>query len=49
MMTTMAPEHPVLNRPGDPLPSHAKTGFWTLTLGSIGVVYGDIGTSPSTP
>jgi KUP system potassium uptake protein len=29
-------------------PNHAvpKTGFWTLTLGSIGVVYGDIGTSP---
>ena len=29
-------------------PSHdkSKTGFWTLTLGSIGVVYGDIGTSP---
>lgn len=24
----------------------AKTGFWTLVLGSIGVVYGDIGTSP---
>jgi KUP system potassium uptake protein len=24
----------------------AKPGFWTLTLGSIGVVYGDIGTSP---
>lgn len=24
----------------------AKAGFWTLTLGSIGVVYGDIGTSP---
>ena len=23
-----------------------KTGFWTLTIGSIGVVYGDIGTSP---
>jgi len=22
------------------------TGFWTLTLGSVGVVYGDIGTSP---
>src|SRR5947208_3446438 len=22
------------------------TGFWALTLGSIGVVYGDIGTSP---
>jgi KUP system potassium uptake protein len=25
---------------------HSKTGFWTLTLGSIGVVFGDIGTSP---
>ena len=24
----------------------AKADFWTLTLGSIGVVYGDIGTSP---
>ncbi len=23
-----------------------KTGFWSLTLGSIGVVFGDIGTSP---
>ena len=23
-----------------------KSGFWTLTIGSIGVVYGDIGTSP---
>jgi KUP system potassium uptake protein len=27
-------------------PTHARTSFWTLTLGSIGVVYGDIGTSP---
>jgi KUP system potassium uptake protein len=26
--------------------SHPTTGFWTLTIGSIGVVYGDIGTSP---
>ncbi len=26
--------------------AHPKAGFWTLTLGSIGVVYGDIGTSP---
>ena len=24
----------------------AKAGFWALTLGCIGVVYGDIGTSP---
>jgi KUP system potassium uptake protein len=26
--------------------THHKAGFWTLALGSIGVVYGDIGTSP---
>lgn len=26
--------------------SHFKASFWTLTLGAIGVVYGDIGTSP---
>ncbi len=26
--------------------SHAKPGFWTLAVGSVGVVYGDIGTSP---
>jgi KUP system potassium uptake protein len=26
--------------------SHARVSFWTLALGSIGVVYGDIGTSP---
>src|SRR6516165_12656648 len=26
--------------------SRSGEGFWTLTLGSIGVVYGDIGTSP---
>ena len=25
---------------------HARRHFWALTLGSIGVVYGDIGTSP---
>ena len=25
---------------------HGATGFWTLSLGSLGVVYGDIGTSP---
>ena len=24
----------------------AKSSFWALTLGSVGVVYGDIGTSP---
>ena len=26
--------------------TRSTTGFWALTLGSIGVVYGDIGTSP---
>ena len=26
--------------------SATTTGFWPLTLGSIGVVFGDIGTSP---
>jgi KUP system potassium uptake protein len=26
--------------------AHAHAGFWALVLGSIGVVYGDIGTSP---
>ena len=26
--------------------THPKASFWTLALGSIGVVYGDIGTSP---
>ncbi|WP_375455935.1 KUP/HAK/KT family potassium transporter, partial [uncultured Methylobacterium sp.] len=25
---------------------HAPAGFWTLAVGSVGVVYGDIGTSP---
>jgi len=26
--------------------SHGKVRPWTLALGSVGVVYGDIGTSP---
>ena len=25
---------------------HGKEGFWALALGSVGVVFGDIGTSP---
>ncbi len=25
---------------------HGHAGFWTLLVGSVGVVYGDIGTSP---
>ncbi|MEX0628137.1 MAG: potassium transporter Kup, partial [Cucumibacter sp.] len=31
------------NGNGHPLPT---SGFWKLTIGSVGVVYGDIGTSP---
>ena len=30
----------------DPAEYRPRASFWTLTLGSIGVVYGDIGTSP---
>jgi KUP system potassium uptake protein len=32
--------------PHDDSGAPVKTGFWALTLGCIGVVYGDIGTSP---
>ena len=32
--------------PGSRGEGHGRTSFWTLTLGSVGVVYGDIGTSP---
>ncbi len=31
---------------GEPKQTAPQTKFWALTLGSIGVVYGDIGTSP---
>ena len=43
------PGHPDSAAPaaGTALPEHhPKAGFWTLTVGSVGVVYGDIGTSP---
>ncbi|MCF8478075.1 MAG: potassium transporter Kup [Pseudolabrys sp.] len=32
--------------PNDGVELTAKTSFWALSLGSVGVVYGDIGTSP---
>ncbi len=32
--------------PSSPAPEHQPEGFWTMMLGSMGVVYGDIGTSP---
>src|SRR5216684_2122821 len=38
-----APETAAANGHGD---THSTAGFGALTLGSIGVVYGDIGTSP---
>ncbi len=31
---------------GGDISAHPETGFWTLAVGCIGVVYGDIGTSP---
>jgi len=38
---------PTDTAPGDGhAAGHATAGFWRLALGSIGVVYGDIGTSP---
>ena len=42
-MRSTAAATPAATDHGDtPFPA----GFWALTLGSIGVVYGDIGTSP---
>src|SRR4051812_50053512 len=45
MLSLTAPQGSDLaaRRDGD---AQSATGFWPLTLGSIGVVYGDIGTSP---
>ena len=40
--TIAAPDATPADRDGE----HSAAGFWPLTLGSIGVVYGDIGTSP---
>jgi KUP system potassium uptake protein len=46
-MTTMAGTlRPQLDGPGDPAPAHAKASFWTLMIGSMGVVHSGIGTSP---
>jgi KUP system potassium uptake protein len=44
-MATVAPEA-VLSDDAARSGRHAPAHFWALTLGSIGVVYGDIGTSP---
>jgi KUP system potassium uptake protein len=42
----MTIESVAAERPSDYADGHHHAGFWTLALGSIGVVYGDIGTSP---
>ena len=41
MPSTVAANDGVIATEGEP-----RSTFWTLTLGSVGVVYGDIGTSP---
>ena len=40
-----APESAVRHAPGGET-SRPQASFWALTIGSVGVVYGDIGTSP---
>ncbi len=42
-MTSVAEISPAESKSG---PAGSRASFWTLALGSIGVVYGDIGTSP---
>jgi KUP system potassium uptake protein len=37
---------PEISAPAAAPPDHHSGGFWTMMLGSLGVVYGDIGTSP---
>ncbi|QRM34397.1 potassium transporter Kup [Microvirga sp. VF16] len=45
-MTATASSQPSPAEPtAQPAAPHAS-GFWTLTLGTLGIVYGDIGTSP---
>ena len=41
-----APPRRAWSRPTATATTRPKSAFWALTLGSIGVVYGDIGTSP---
>src|SRR5215211_4283233 len=45
MPSSIAAPHAIQVSAPSPAEGH-KSGFWVLTLGSIGVVYGDIGTSP---
>src|SRR3954470_589719 len=43
---TGAPADPAEKPHASTSPDHHGQGFWTLALGAIGVVFGDIGTSP---
>jgi KUP system potassium uptake protein len=43
---TGAPADPAEKPIGSTAPDHAGHGFWALALGAVGVVFGDIGTSP---
>jgi K+ potassium transporter len=43
---TVATSHQNQMKDGRSGAAQSKVRFWALTLGSIGVVYGDIGTSP---
>jgi KUP system potassium uptake protein len=45
-MATTIPAHLPATETPQAEAGHSRAGFWTLTLGSVGVVYGDIGTSP---
>ena len=45
-MSTTIPTHSTVTGALPHAGAHTGARFWTLTLGSIGVVYGDIGTSP---
>ena len=45
-MAVALPPEPSIPIESSYVPPHRKAGLWGLTLGSIGVVYGDIGTSP---
>ena len=40
------PASPAVAQAASEAHGHRRSGLWALTLGSIGVVYGDIGTSP---
>src|SRR5450755_1119849 len=44
-LSSMEPA-PVVNAISEQISPTKRTAFWTLAIGSIGVVYGDIGTSP---